>query len=138
MCAHHFNNHGYLIYWEVQNKFHHIFGFFSVTSTSGSQTCSTVRCRGLTENFPCVTVLSYSSYSIPFNSPFLQNLYPFFSSLSGSSFGFLPLNLPNHFRVSSSPILTTCPYHLSCAKSVISLRFCYICSKKPESKMEEA
>ena len=90
------------------------------------------------ENFPCVTVLSYSSYSIPFNSPFLQNLYPFFSSLSGSSFGFLPLNLPNHFRVSSSPILTTCPYHLSCAKSVISLRFCYICSKKPESKMEEA
>ena len=115
---------------------------FSVTSTSLSQTCSTIRCRGLTENFPSVTVSNYSSYSIPFSSSFLQNLYPIFSSLSVSSFGFLPLcsslTYQTILRYLSSPILTTCPYHLNCAKSIISLRFCYICSKKPDSKMQEA
>ena len=134
VCAHHFNNHGYRTYWQVQSKFHHTFVFFSVTSTSLSQTCSTVRCRGLTENFPSVTVSSYGSYSIPFNSSFLQNLlYPVFSSLSASSCGLLPLCCSITYQTIlgylSSPILTSCPYHLNCAKSVISLMFCYICSK---------
>jgi hypothetical protein len=142
VCAHHFNNHGYHTYWQVQSKFHHIYMFFSVTSTSISQTCSTIRCRGLTENFPSVTVSSYSSYSIPFNSSFLQNLCPVFSSLSASSFGFLPLCSSLTYQTIlgylSSFILTACPNRLNCAKSIISLRFCYICSKKPDSKTQEA
>ena len=42
------------------------------------RTSSAGRCRGFTKSFPSLMVSSYSSYSIPFSSPSLQNhLYPF-------------------------------------------------------------
>jgi len=56
--------------------------FTSLHFTSFSQ-IPTGRCKGFTKSFPSVMVPSYSSYSFPFYSYFLQNfLYPFFPSLS--------------------------------------------------------
>jgi hypothetical protein len=42
--------------------------------TSLSQTSSAGRCRGCTKSFPSLTVLGYSSHSVPFNFPSIQNL----------------------------------------------------------------
>jgi hypothetical protein len=86
--------------------------------TSLSRNSSTGRCRGFTKSFPSLTFSSFSSYYLPFNCPFLQNLLqPFFPSLSESSFGSFPLYycLPGRFGVSLVPILTMCPKHMNCA-----------------------
>ena len=71
--------------------------------TSFSGTSSMGDCKEFTKSFRSVTVSSHSSYPFPLNSAFLRKfLYPFFSCMSESSFGFLLLcsGLPDHFRIS--------------------------------------
>ena len=95
----------------------------SLHFTSLNWTSSTSRCRGFTKSFPSLTISSYNSYSVPFNSRCIQNLlYTFFPSPSRPSCGFLPLcsSLPGHFGVPLISILTTCPNHLNCATCMIS------------------
>jgi hypothetical protein len=94
--------------------------------TSFIRTSSTSRCGGFTKNFPPLTVSNYSSYSIPLNSSFLQNLlFAFFPQVCWG----LPLGLFPHVLARQailgyllSPILTTCHRHLKCVISIISLR----------------
>jgi hypothetical protein len=94
--------------------------------TSLSQTSPTGTCREFTQSFPSLMDLSYSTYSVPLHSLFLQNLlYLFFPCLSGSSFGSLHLcpSLPGWvLGYLSPPILTIYPNHLNSANSVIPLK----------------
>jgi len=80
--------------------------FTSFHFTSLSRTSSTVRCWGFPEYFPSLTVSSLSSYSFPFNSPFLQNLlYPFLPRCRLLPLGLSTLcsSLPGHFGLSLFP-----------------------------------
>ena len=84
--------------------------------TSWSQTSSTGECRVYNE---------LSTSHIPVNSSSHQHhLYPFFQTMSRSSFGSLPLC--SIFQgLSGTPIIShfmTCPNQLNCADSIISLR----------------
>ena len=75
--------------------------FTSLHFTSFSQTSSRGNCRVFTKNSLSLTVLSYSSYSSPFNSFFQNLLHPFFPSMSASLFGSLSpsASLPGLFGI---------------------------------------
>jgi len=86
--------------------------------TSFRRTSSTGRYWGLTQILPSLTVARYSSTS--FHHSFLQNL----PNSVGVFFWVSPMysNLPGHSEVSLIPISTTCPGHLKCTHSLISLK----------------
>jgi len=86
--------------------------------------CPTSRCRQFKISFPSLTVLSYSSYSLPLNFSLLQNLLsPFFQTPSGGFIWVSSLcsSLPGHFGICLIPHFTPCRNHLRCANSIVCL-----------------
>ena len=152
MCAHHFNNHGYCTYWQVQSKFHHIFVFFLLHPLLLLKPVLPLGAEGWQRTFClswCWSIALPPFHSIPLS-------FKIFCILSSQvcrrlPFGLFPLlssfwSLPMCSSVAyqtilgyrSSPILTTCPNHHNSSNSLIFLRFCYICSKKPDTVTQQA